>query len=130
MSTRLQALAPDRDLEIHRLAEEYLLIDGALPYVAGLRPDLGKVDILRPHRERDLVACDEAIAARAHLAEVATDAVEPRRAVGAAHRRGHEVGAADEVGDEGRGRPLVHLARRADLLDAPAVHHRDGVRER
>ena len=37
---------------------------------------------------------------------------------------------ADEVGDEPGGRALVDLARRPDLLDAAAVHHRDAVRER
>src|SRR5207244_5267684 len=38
-----------------------------------------------------------------------------------------EVHAADELGDEARRRPLVDLGRRADLLDASGVHHRDAI---
>ena len=34
---------------------------------------------------------------------------------------------ADEIGDKGGLRVLVHLARAADLLDAAAVHDRDAV---
>ena len=41
-----------------------------------------------------------------------------------------EVGGADEVGHELVRRPLVDVARAADLLDAPFVHHRDLVRQR
>jgi hypothetical protein len=37
---------------------------------------------------------------------------------------------ADEVRDEGRGRTLVDLPRACDLLDPPAVHHRDPVGHR
>ena len=43
------------------------------------------------------------------------------------HRRVHQVGDAKEVGDERGGRVLVHLARRAALLDVAAVHHGDPV---
>ena len=48
----------------------------------------------------------------------------------AGHRRPDEVGLAEEVRDEGRGRRLVELGRAAQLLDPPGVHHRDGVGHR
>ena len=38
-----------------------------------------------------------------------------------------DVHRADEIGDEGGGRAAVDLGRRADLLDAAAVHHHDAV---
>src|SRR5579871_5622080 len=46
---------------------------------------------------------------------------------GDAHRQ--EVRLADEAGDEGIGRAVVELARRADLLDAAVAHDGDPVRE-
>ena len=39
----------------------------------------------------------------------------------------HQVRIPDEAGDEPRGRPLVDLERRADLLEPPARHHPDAV---
>ncbi|MEZ5231848.1 MAG: hypothetical protein R2749_03950 [Acidimicrobiales bacterium] len=47
--------------------------------------------------------------------------------VPAGHPRRQEVGVADERGDEGGGRPVVDLRRRADLLGPPGVHHRDPI---
>ena len=44
--------------------------------------------------------------------------------------RGPEVGLADEPGDEHRGRAVVDLGGRADLLDAAGVHDRDPVAHR
>ena len=41
-----------------------------------------------------------------------------------------KIGRAEEGGDERRRRPAVQLLRRADLLEAPAAHHRDPVRDR
>ena len=41
-----------------------------------------------------------------------------------------QVGVADEPGDEHRRGLVVDLARRADLLDAALVHHRDPVAHR
>ena len=67
---------------------------------------------------------------RLQLSELRAQAVEAARAVGGGDGGVEEVGAADEVGDELVRRPLVDLARRADLLDAAAVHHRDRVRQR
>src|SRR5690348_9489159 len=122
MGARLELPSVDDDLEVHGLAQENLLIDGALPYVGALRARLREVYVFRPYREHHLVARGEAVAVRAQIAELAAHPVEARLAVGAVHGRRDEVRAADEVGDERRGRPLVHLARRADLLDAPAVH--------
>ena len=53
---------------------------------------------------------------------------------GSARRPAHvavqHVDLAEEVGDERRGRPLVDLARRADLLDRAVVHHDDAVGHR
>ena len=43
--------------------------------------------------------------------------------------RWQHVDAADEVGDEGRGRVAVDLHRRAHLLDHAVVHHDDAVGE-
>ena len=40
-----------------------------------------------------------------------------------------EHGLAEEVAHEGGGRPLVEVPGRPDLLDAPALHHRDAVGE-
>ncbi len=45
----------------------------------------------------------------------------------AADLRLHEVRAADEIGDEGARRPLVDLARRADLLDPALRQDGDAV---
>ena len=58
--------------------------------------------------------------------------LDPRRidASGAARGRVHEVGHAQEVRDEGGRRLLVHRARRPELLDPPAVHHRHPVGHR
>ena len=41
-----------------------------------------------------------------------------------------DVGAADEIGDEARARPLVDVARRADLDDAAVVEDGDAVGHR
>ncbi len=41
-----------------------------------------------------------------------------------------EVRVADERGDEARGRPVIELRRRRELLDAPGVEHADAVGER
>ena len=40
---------------------------------------------------------------------------------------GEPVGEADELGDEGRRRPRVHLGGRRELLDLAAPHHADPV---
>ncbi len=55
--------------------------------------------------------------------------VEPDR-VRPFHRARQEVRGAEEAGDERRRGPLVELRRRAELLDPPAVHHRDRVGHR
>ena len=55
--------------------------------------------------------------------------VEPDR-VRPFHRPRQEVRGAEEAGDERRRGPLVELRRRAELLDPPAVHHRDRVGHR
>ena len=67
---------------------------------------------------------------RLQLAELAAQPIEARFAVGRTHGGVEKIGAADEIGDERVGGPLVDLARRADLLDAAAVHHGDRVRQR
>ena len=46
------------------------------------------------------------------------------------HARAHEIRDAEEVGDECRLRALVDVARRAELLDPAARHHREPVRHR
>ena len=46
------------------------------------------------------------------------------------HDGRHEVHDPDEVGHERGGRPPVDLDRAPDLLDHPAVHHHDPVRDR
>ena len=43
------------------------------------------------------------------------------------HRAGQQVGLADEVGDVARGRPVVQVARGADLRDPPLPHEHDPV---
>ena len=48
----------------------------------------------------------------------------------AGYRRRHQVGNADEAGDEGGGRAVVDLLRLRHLLDPAAVHHRDPVAHR
>jgi hypothetical protein len=48
----------------------------------------------------------------------------------AGNGRRHQVGDADEAGDEGRRRPVVDLLRGGDLFDPAAVHHRDPVAHR
>ena len=47
----------------------------------------------------------------------------------AEHLAGDEVGGADERRDELGGRPRVHVARAAELLDLPGPHHGDDVGE-
>ena len=71
-------------------------------------------------RARLAVSCSQANAARRRL-----DSVPPRMQRGRQH-----VDLADEVGDERRRRALVDLARRADLLDPPVIHHHDAVGHR
>ena len=51
-------------------------------------------------------------------------------ASGALDRPRQQVRRAEEAGDERRRRALVQLLRRAELLDAAAVHDRDRVRHR
>ena len=46
------------------------------------------------------------------------------------HHCGDQIGDADEVGDEHRGRRVIDLLRRADLLHPAVVHHRDPVGHR
>ena len=46
------------------------------------------------------------------------------------HVSGHQVGDADEAGDEGGGGALVDLLGLGDLLDDALVHDRDPVRHR
>ncbi len=53
-----------------------------------------------------------------------------RTSPAAVHRRRHQVGDADEAGDEGGCGPLVDVLGDADLLDPAAVHHRDPVAHR
>jgi hypothetical protein len=50
--------------------------------------------------------------------------------VAAGHRRRHQVGDADEAGDEGGRGAVVDLLGRRHLLDPAAVHHRDPVAHR
>ena len=81
----------------------------------GLRPDLQP---LRPQRQRRL-------AGGAPGNRQAEAAVGPEPAV--LDRAGEEGRAADEARDEARGRPLVEVALRADLLDRALVHHHQPV---
>ena len=93
--------------------------------LAGVLADHGhqaarRVDLIEP-----VVALEDA---RAHLAGKAgrreRDLLRPHR--GAVH----QIGLAEEVGDEGRRRPLIGFVRRADLLGAALVHHHDAVGQR
>ena len=77
---------------------------------------------------------DDDVPAGVHLPRrVADDAAVPERHLacpGALPRQEVHRRRADEPGDEPRGRVLVDLHRRADLLGAPGVHHDHPVRER
>ena len=46
------------------------------------------------------------------------------------HVAGEEVDLSDELGDEAGVRLAIHLGRRTDLLDAPAVHQHDAITHR
>jgi hypothetical protein len=73
-----------------------------LSFRPGASPGFGDADRLGPHHQH--------------------------RTVGRAGRaRLEEVRLADEVRDEARRRPVVDLARHADLLDPSFVHHGDAV---
>ena len=66
---------------------------------------------------------------RSRRAPVSGEAARLVAAAAQRHRVQH-VDPADEVGDERRGRLLVDLARRADLLERALVHHHDAVGHR
>ena len=68
--------------------------------------------------------------ARAHVELAGQIDPAEANAARAEHDGGQEVHGAHEVGDEGAGRPAVHLGRRADLLDHALVHHHDAVGHR
>ncbi len=76
--------------------------------------------------DRDLATGGERDGRRHAAAAVELDACAVARAAGQeVHRR-----RADEARHEHRGRVLVHVHRRADLLGASGVHHQHALRER
>jgi hypothetical protein len=85
---------------------------------------VGKADLLRPDRDRHALG-HEAVDRPAAIADG-----RPRPGPLGPHGSGHDVGLAEESGDEGAGRALIDLVRRAHLLGAPPVHHHDAVAER
>jgi hypothetical protein len=86
----------------------------------------GELDLLGPYAEDDGAGPDGAArGVEGEPAAVRLDGDDV--AVGGLDGAGDEVGAAEEVGDEGGPRVLVEFGRGAHLLDAPGVHHRDGV---
>ena len=89
-------------------------------------------DVFRPHAQRDLLAGDGAFAAgglhaqrRAAFAERISTLAE--FAAAAEQNALHQIGDADEIGDEGIGRPRIDRLRIADLLDHAVVHHHHAV---
>ena len=95
-----------------------------------LRPLAPDAQLLRAQAEGDGPALADLLVVEAHDPGEAVD-LEP--AVVAGDDLGHlaleEVRVADEGRDEARARGLVDLGRRAHLLDAAVLHHRDAVRE-
>src|SRR5262245_18450386 len=123
MRARLDRAAPDHDLEIDELAQENFLVDPGRIDVTALLARLRELDVLGADLEHDFFARLERIdPACLQLADLRADAVEPARPIALYDIALDEVGRADEIGNELVARPLVDLARRADLLDAPAVH--------
>src|SRR5579872_6228492 len=110
----LQRRIAEPDLIVGLLAEESALLD---PGGACSGRDL---DHLRPHNEPQGVA-DIASGGERHADTLDLDFVRRH------DRRGQEVGAADEAGDELGRRPVVELLRRAILHDLAALHHGDTV---
>ncbi len=118
----------DIDLVVDDVAEECRVHDGAFECVvagAGLgREDEGFGADGDGHRRGR-------IARRRHRRQpVLADHDHRPVAVAADHGRRHPVHQPHEVGDEQVCRSLIDVARRADLLDGPAVEDRDAVGER
>src|SRR5688572_15257304 len=127
---REQRAGADRDLEIHGLAQEYLPFDPPFPDVVAGGAGLRQVHVLRTDGNSDAVVGTQVLVHRCR--EIADLGAEPAEASphDADDRSLNEVRVADKVGHELARRPLVDFARRADLLDAPFVHHRNLVRQR
>src|SRR5262249_12676407 len=92
-------------------------------------------DVLRPQAEQELAADGIAIARRARSRHRQADRVrQPGAQPGSVllQPARHEVHRrrSDEAGDEARRRMVVEFLRRADLLDAPVMHHPHAVGER
>src|SRR3989475_12892341 len=118
MGARLQSAVADLHLKVDRFAEEHLLADATLPDVLAFGPRFGKPDIFWPHREDHFFPWLQRFhRPDLHFAERRAHAVVTRR-----RRRANngiaQIRGADEVGHELVARPLIDLARRADLLDA------------
>ncbi len=88
-----------------------------------------QLDVLGPYRHQNSIVRAQILAASdIELADRGADpaALATTRSD---HRGVEKVRGTDEIGDEPVARPLVDVARRADLHDAPAVHHGDHVRQ-
>ena len=108
-------------------AEELDLLDLRLEDIAVAVLDRPRQHILRAQVELDRAADGTAaIDCGLALERLGADAHPTRRLPG----RAQHIDAADEVGDERRGRLTIDLHRRADLLDLAAVHHDDAVGHR
>ena len=89
-----------------------------------------EADVLGANAERQLRLRQVLMHLR-HVDRGAVDAQAPRSTL-EARMNGEEVHwrRADEVGDEHRGRPVVDILRRSELLHDAAIHHRDLVGHR
>src|SRR3954454_22056370 len=95
-------------------------VDRTLAAGRVLRGD--EVDLLGPYAGADLAGRRAAVDRDPQL-----HARRGPEGVGAAHRAADQVRRPEELRDEGGARMLVEVARRAALLDAALVHHRDLV---
>ena len=89
-----------------------------------------QVQLLRAYAQADRAAGRPGTGPRAPRSRLPCDVNRHVVAGRAGDLAGEQVGLAEEVRHERRGRELVHVRRRAELLDPARVHHRDRVGHR
>src|SRR5262249_32449723 len=110
--------------DVLRRAAAVRLVDACA--CQGVRLPVTELDLLRPDADGDL----SGTAAEHGGGHADVRAVVEPDAVAAGDGAGDEIGHAEEAGDVRRGRRLVELGGRPELLDPAAVHDGDLVRHR
>jgi len=113
----------DRQLELAVRAEEAIMHHARGKDILAAARGHG-FDPLGAHQQAQLRTVGGAVRRSRETSEHGVDRVCAGRG------RVDQIGAADEIGDERIGRPIVELARRRDLHDAPVAHHDDSIGER